>query len=327
MTTEPKKTAERDELLANVAEMYYQDGNTQAEISQAIGITRSAISRMLTEARKKGIVEIHIHRPLRFNTDLEAQLTNKFNLLSAYVVTWNNNDRYRELRTRLGRAAAKVVKNNIKPNNTIGVAWGTTVQSTIEAIEDGEVKNLRVVQLLGVLGSTRHAYSGQALVERLARKLGGEGIYLYTPFLVEHEDTAKFLRNDQSVQDAISLGKKADIALLGVGSTIPEFCSLFQGGHITQNDLNTIRKAGAVGDVSGQYFNIDGELAEVDFHKRVMGIKFEDLLNIPIRIGVAGSTEKAKAILGAIRGGFINILITDNNTATRMLEIADNTSA
>jgi DNA-binding transcriptional regulator LsrR (DeoR family) len=243
------------------------------------------------------------------------------------VVTWNNNDRYRELRARLGRAAARVLNNNIKPNNTIGVAWGTTVQSTIEAIEDGEVNNLRVVQLLGVLGSTRHAYSGQALVERLARKLGGEGIYLYTPFLVEHEDTAKFLRNDQSVQDAISLGKKADIALLGVGSTIPEFCSLFQGGHISQNDLDTIRNAGAVGDVSGQYFTINGELADVDFHKRVMGINFEDLLNIPIRIGVAGSMEKAKAILGAIRGGFINILITDNNTAARMLEIADNSGA
>lgn len=314
------KPKEREELLADVAEMYYQAGQTQSEISKKIGMTRSAISRMLTEARQKGIVEIQIHRPLRYHTDLEDQLVEKFNLRGAHVITWQNNQRYEDLKKRLGRAAARVLGEIIKPNHIIGIAWGTTVQATIDAYEAPQLERVRVVQLLGVLGSTRHAYSGQALVERMARKLGGEGIYLYTPFIVENENTAKFLRNDLSVREAISLGTQCDIALLGVGSTKPKYCSLFQGGHISRQDLTTIINSNAVGDVSGHYFDINGKLTDVDFHKRLMGISHEDLLNIPIRMGVAGIEEKAKAIFGALRGGFINMLITDNLTAIRILE-------
>ena len=321
--TKANKLRDREELLADIAEMYYQDGQTQAEISNKIGMTRSAISRMLTEARQKGIVEIHIHRPLRYHTNLESQLIDKFNLRGANVISWQNNQRYEELKKRLGRAASQVLSEIIQPNQIIGIAWGTTVQATIDAVETQKNENIRVVQLLGVLGSTRHAYSGQALVERLARKLNGEGIYLYTPFIVENENTAKFLREDLSVREAISLGKQTDIALLGVGSTKPEYCSLFQGGHISKQDLTIILNSKSVGDVSGHYFDISGKLSDVDFHKRLMGISQKDLLKIPIRLGVAGSVEKAEAIYGALAGGFINYLVTDNLTTTRILELAE----
>ena len=129
--------------------------------------------------------------------------------------------------------------------------------------------------------------------------------------------------NDISVREAISSGKECDIALLGVGSTKPEYCSLFQGNHITDKDLVRIANSNAVGDVSGYYFDTDGNQTDVDFHKRIIGIDLDDLLNIPIRLGVAGNEEKAEAILGAIRGGYINFLITDSITATRILEISN----
>ena len=45
------------------------------------------------------------------------------------------------------------------------------------------------------------------------------------------------------------------------------------------------------------------------------------LWRTPLRLGVAGSVEKAEAILGAIRGGFINVLVTDSLTALRVLEL------
>jgi DNA-binding transcriptional regulator LsrR (DeoR family) len=251
-------------------------------------------------------------------------LVEKFNLRGAHVVSWQNNQRYGELKARLGKAAAHVLRDIIKPNQIIGIAWGTSVQATIDAFEPKRFENVRVVQLLGVLGSTRHAYSGQALVERLARKLDGEGVYLYTPFIVENETTAKFLREDLSVREAITLGKQCDIALLGVGSTKPEFCSLFQGSHITKRDLTIITKSNAVGDVSGRYFDRAGILTDVDFHQRLMGISHEDLLQIPIRLGVAGNEEKAEAILGALRGGFLNMLVTDNLTASQILKYEEN---
>ena len=94
---------ERDELLADVAEMYYVDDLTQAQISQTIEITRSAVSRMLTEARNKGIVEISIRRPLHFDPRLESALKERFNLQSAHVLAGQRRDDYDKLRRQLGQ--------------------------------------------------------------------------------------------------------------------------------------------------------------------------------------------------------------------------------
>lgn len=315
-------TIDRDELLADIAEMYYQEGQTQAEISRKVGMTRSAISRLLTEARQKGIVEIHVRRPLRFDSELEERLIQQFRLIGARVVVTSQRDSYEELQIKLGGAAANELKPLLRPNMIVGVAWGTTIKFLIDAYAGGPLADIRVVQLLGVMGSTRHGYSGQSLVEELARKLGGEGIYLYTPFIVDTEDAAEVLRNDPSIKAAISLARTSDLAILGIGSTRPDYCSLLQGGHISRKDLNTIIGQGAVGDVNGHYFDLQGQSSNVDFHRRLIGLPREDLQRIPVRFGTAGSTQKAEAILGALRGGFINYLTTDSAAAVRVLDLA-----
>ncbi|MCJ7733437.1 MAG: sugar-binding transcriptional regulator [Anaerolineales bacterium] len=313
---------ERDELLAYVAEKYYLEDHKQTEIAEMIGLTRSAVSRMLTEARDKGIVEIVVHHPFQYDHKLEEKLQRQLGLKHIAVVDFNNQPSYDTLRKQLGKAGSRLLANLIKPGSQIGVAWGTTVQATIEAFEANPIPNAKVVQLVGVLGSTRHSYSAQTLVENLAQKVGGEGIYLYSPFIVENERTAASLMEDPSVEKAISIGKESDIALVGIGTTKPEFCSLFRGDHISSQELATIQSAKAVGDVCALYFNITGELVLVDFHQRRVGVSLENLKNIGTRVGVAGNPEKAEAILGAVCGGFINALVTDNLTALRVLDLA-----
>ncbi|MBN2044559.1 MAG: sugar-binding transcriptional regulator [Anaerolineales bacterium] len=321
--TPKNKSQDREEMLADIAEMYYQEGKTQAEISVKVGMTRSAISRMLTEARQKGIVEIHVHRPLRYHPELENKLKHHFNLIGARVITHGSNLEYDELKKRLGNAAAIDLSALLRPKMIIGVAWGTTVKSVIDALSPTLLPGTQVVQLLGILGSIRHSYSGQTLVESLAYKLGGEGFYLYAPFMVDTEDTATVLKNDLSIKKALSLGTQSDLAILGVGSVKPDFCSLYQGDHISRQDLRTLTAQNVVGDVSGHYFDIYGQSANVEFHKRLMGICKEDLLKIPVRFGTAGNPEKAEAVLGALRGSYINYLTTDSQTAARILELAE----
>lgn len=312
----------RDELLAYVAQKYYLEDHRQSDIASMIGLTRSAISRMLTEAREKGIVEIIIHHPFQYDQDLEDKLKARLGLENVAVVVLNNQLTYDDLRNMLGKAGSRLLASLIKPGYKIGVAWGTTVQATIEAYEEDPIPDIKVVQLVGVLGSTRHSYSAQTLVERLAQKLGGEGIYLYSPFIVENRQTAASLLEDPAVEEAISIGKECDIALMGIGTTLPEFCSLYRGNHITSEELQTIQAAGAVGDVCALYFTVTGDLAKVDFHQRRIGTSPSGLRSIPIRLAVAGSIEKAEAVLGAACGGFINSLVTDNLTAIRVLELA-----
>lgn len=313
---------DRDEVLADVAEMYYDEGLTQTEIARSLGVTASAVSRMLTEARDKGIVEIRVRRPLRFDAALETALIDAFGLENAHVLVWHKKDHYEELRERLGVVAARVLSNLLVPGMVIGVPWGLTVSATIEALEVQHPVPVKVVQLVGVLGSTSHVYNAQALVERLARKLGGEGVYLYTPFIVDSQDMVRSLLNNQGIREAIEIGKQCDVALLGVGTTDARYSSLYRGGHITLGELEALQQAGAVGDVSGQHFDINGNTPDIEFHNHLVGIAREDLLRIPKRLGVAGGAEaKAKAVLGALRGNYVNILVTDSDTASQVLEL------
>ncbi len=313
---------DRDELLAFVAEKYYQEDKKQTEIAERIGLTRSAVSRMLTEAREKGIVEIIIHHPFQFDHDLEDKLQSALNLKYVSVVVFSNQPSYDDIKKGLGKAASRLLANLIEPGHKIGIAWGTTVQATIEAFDDNPVKDTTVVQLVGVLGSTRHSYSAQILVERMAQKIGGEGIYLYSPFIVENEKTAASLLEDPTVERALSVGKECDIALMGIGSTKSEFCSLYIENHISLQDLRSLQAADAVGDVCALYFDIEGNLSQVDFHQRRIGASWPSLQEIPTRLAVAGAIEKAEAILGAVCGGFANSLVTDNLTALRVLKLA-----
>jgi DNA-binding transcriptional regulator LsrR (DeoR family) len=316
-----RRGEEREELLADVAEMYYDEGRTQDEIAAAFGMTRSAISRMLSEARQKGIVEIHVRRPLRRDTELETELMRRFGLRGAHVLTWKKSESYEGLRARLGLAAAQVLSDLIAPDMVIGLPWGRTVSATIDALTVREPIAVKVVQLVGVLGSGSHAYNAQALVEQLARKLGGEGVYLYTPFIVESEETVRALLNNQHIRQAIETGRRCSIALLGVGTTDPQYSSLYQGGHISLEQLEALRAAGAVGDVSGHHFDINGHAPEIAFHNYLVGIARDDLLMIPTRLGVAGGQPKVRPILGALRGGFVNMLVTDSGTAAQVLAL------
>lgn len=315
--------SERDELLALVAENYYQKNKKQAEIAEMIGVTRSAISRMLSEAREKGIVEIIIHRPFQFDHDLEEQLQQNFNLRHIAVVVFRNQPNLEVVKKQLGKAASWMISRLIKPGYKIGISWGTSVQATIEAYNPEPINRAQVIQLVGVLGSTRHSYSSQILVEHLAQKIGGEGKYLFAPFIVENEEATATLLKDPFIQKAIKLGEKCDLALMGIGSTKAANCSLLQEKHITSRKLEKIQTTGAVGDVGGLFFDLEGNLAQVDFHQHRIGISLSGLLKIPTRLGIAGGIEKAEAVFGAICGGLVNSLVTDNLTALRVLELTE----
>ena len=313
---------ERDELLAFVAEQYYLEDLKQTDIAGKIGLTRSAVSRILTEARKKGVVEFVVHYPIQYNQKLEDKLKTELGLKYASVLEFGAYPENADLKKKLGKAASRLLTFLIKPGDQIGVAWGTTVQATIEAFKAIPIADTKVVQLVGVLGSTRHSYSPQTLVEELAEKIGGEGFYLYSPFIVENHTTATSLLEDPVVEQSVSRGEESDIALVGIGATSPAFCSLYQKKHISKQDLDGIRSSDASGDVCAIYFNTRGELVNIAFHQRRIGISSDGLRKIPLRLGVAGGIEKAEAILGAACGGFINALVTDSITASRVLELA-----
>jgi DNA-binding transcriptional regulator LsrR (DeoR family) len=318
---EKKTFQDRASLLADVAEMYYLEEKNQAAIAKTIGVTRSMVSRMLTEARESGIVEIRIQRPLQSDSELESELKEKFGLKDVFVVVTSHRNGERLTRT-LGNAGAQMLARFLAPQKILGLAWGTSISATVDAFETKESMPLKVVQLVGAMGARNMEYDGHDLVARITEKLGGEAYYLNAPYLCQSAEMAKSLLETKSVRETISVGKKTDIALLGVGTTSPDYSSFYLAGYVTRRELDDLRRAGAIGDVCGLHFDVNGQPACDDFCERLVSIRRPDLLSIPVRLGVAGGDGKAEAILGALRSKYVNVLVIDSMTARKVLELA-----
>jgi len=182
---------------------------------------------------------------------------------------------------------------------------------------------VRVVQLVGAMGARNMEYDGHDLVSRMSEKIGGESYYLNAPYICQSAEIAKSLLETKSVKETISLGRKTDVALLGVGTTSPEHSSFYLAGYVSLQELSSLRREGAVGDVCGLHFDENGGPACEDFCERLVTIRRRDLLSIPIRLGVAGGEGKVEAILGALRSRYINVLVTDSATARKVLDLAN----
>lgn len=318
---EKKTFQDRASLLADVAEMYYLEEKNQAAIAKTIGVTRSMVSRILTEARESGIVEIRIQRPLQLDSDLESELKEKFGLKDVFVVVTSHRSGERLTRT-LGNAGAQMLARYLVPKRILGLAWGTSISATVDAFETKEPIPVKVVQLVGAMGARNMEYDGHDVVARITEKLGGEAYYLNAPYLCQSAEMAKSLLETKSVRETIRVGKKTDIALLGIGTTSPDYSSFYLAGYVTRHELDDLRQAGAIGDVCGLHFDLHGQPACDDFCERLVSIRRTDLLSIPLRLGVAGGEGKANAILGALRSKYVNVLVIDSVTARKVLELA-----
>jgi DNA-binding transcriptional regulator LsrR (DeoR family) len=179
--------------------------------------------------------------------------------------------------------------------------------------------SIKVIQLVGAQGARNVEYDGHAIVKRLAEKIGGEGYYINAPYLCQTPEIAQSMRETRGIKETIDMGKETQVALLGVGTTEIEFSSYYLSGLLTEEEIETIRKNGVVGDIASNYFNMDGTPYYDDFLNRMITIRLEDLNRIPVRIGIAGGSAKVTAIIGALNSRLVNHLVTDSNTARSIL--------
>lgn len=304
--------------LADVAEMYYIDGLGQSDIALKVGVTRSMVSRMLTEAKLQGIVEIRVVRPIRSDQELEKAIKQKFEIEFVNVVSIAD-PKPEKLVKFLGQAAAEVLRKQLHPDMSIGVAWGTAVSAAVDAFQVMREPTIKVVQLVGAQGARMVEYDGHMIVKQLAEKLGSEGYYLNAPYICQTPEIAQSLRETRGIKETIDMGREVDIALLGIGTTETEYSSLYLSGFFSEKEMKVIRKNGVVGDIASNYFKTDGTPYKDQFLDRTITIKIEDLQQIPIRIGIAGGSAKVNAIKGALKSKLINYFVTDNLTAKMLI--------
>lgn len=318
------KMNERDDLLAMVASLYYKLNQGQAEIAERLNVSTSTVSRLLKEAWARGVIEVQIKTPIPRDFALEMQLVARFGLTDALVLEAKPESDDASLVAGAGQLAAIYLQRMIPElpeGSTIGVAWGTGVHATVSALPNNLGRHIDVVQLMGGVGAL--VIDGPDLARMVATKLGGRHYDLHAPVLVERPEVRDLFLTEPTVREGIRRARSVQLAITGIGSLDERDSSFLRAGLITRADLATLRALGAVGETAGRFFDADGRTAGLEINRRVIGIELEDLRNIPKVIAVARGLTKAPAILGALRGCYLNVLATDNITACAVLALAE----
>lgn len=309
-------------LMVKVATLYYKDGLTQDDISKKIKISKYQVNRILKRSMENGIVQISINDSLTNITEFEDKLEKELNLKRAIVVD-NLGLSDKELKAKMGQAASSYLLEIIKNNDIIGVAWGTTVNEVITHLPNKINKNVDVVQVTGGVHQLSVNLNCQDIARRLAAIFGAEPHLIYAPAIVESPDLRDLLLNEPSIKETFSFFDKINIALVGIGAIFPKVTSTFiETGSFSSDDFEKLNANHAVGDVFSHFFDINGKISDPEIDKRMITISTEDLLKIPYSIGIAGGEAKAESILGALRGKYINILVTDIKAAAKILKLA-----
>lgn len=319
-----KQFYSRDEMLAYIATLYYENGLNQSNIAELLGLSRSMISRLLVEAKKRGIVEIRIHRPILTDPGLERELMVRFGLRVARVLDVEHLP-YPELLRQLGKLAAVELVAHLHDGMTVAIAWGMTLWELVQALPPRAYHHLRVVQCLGALGN-QQSCDTPLITQRMAQALGAQYFPLHAPLIVESEAVCAQLQQQRMIQETLEMARHADLLLVGIGAVEPEVSSLKRAGYLSDADLAELARRGAVGDICGRYLDQMGRPVPTPFDGRLVGITLEDIRRIPCVFAVAGGAIKGKAILAALRSGLLHILVTDKGAALEVLRHATHSS-
>jgi len=311
---------DQPDLLAQVASLYYEDRLTQDEIARRVGTSRSTISRMLGQAREAGVVEIVVHYPWKTAPELEDVLRARFGLRQARVLSVCGQS-YDETLRGLGALAARYVESILADGMVLGISWGVAVHSTVRALRPERHIPITVVQMVGAVGEGDPLMDGTDLARLLANACGGEYRYLHAPLIVEDARAREALLQEPRIRDTLRLAGQADVALVGIGAPTPEVYSLLRAGYVDREALARLRAQGVVGDICARHYDAQGRVMDIELNHRIVGLELEALHGIGQVIGVAGGEAKAEAILGALRGGHVNVLVTDDAAARKVLEL------
>lgn len=308
-------------LMKRVVHLYYERDLTQNEIAKLLGLSRPKVSRILSEARRRGIVRIHIVDPIESCQDLAALLCRHFGLQEAIVIP-SATHIPDMLRQEVGKAAAVYVQSRLQDKMSIGVGWGITVYESVKAMGEMRLPAARVAPLLGGLGQTPPDLQAFELARRLADKVGGTCTWLHAPCLLESAAAREAFLREPSVSEALERARNVDIALVGMDA-LWKHTSLVKVEAMSAADLTLLDERQAVGQCCCRFYDVNGRMCAPELENRTIGISTAELAHIPLVIGVATALDTVEAILGALRGGFIKVLVSDQSAVEKVLMLEE----
>jgi DNA-binding transcriptional regulator LsrR (DeoR family) len=306
------------DLLVKVARMYYEERRSQQEIATALELSRSNVSRVLTAAHERGIVEIRIHDPSGRDLQLEHMLKDAFGLTDCRVADTHGSDQ--PALHKAGDLGARWLRENLRTPQRIGVSWGRSLQSLVQAVPDHGGLDVEVVPLVGGLSSVDSEITGEELVRELARRLGGRFQRLHAPALLTSKAGRDVLLAEPTIRGTLTAAGECSVAIAGIGSHgVGSSAAIVEAMRLSPDEFDQFTHANPAGDLCARFFDDAGHAVHGPADDRVLAVSLADLARIPLVAGVATGTEKTRGALGALRSGVLNVLICDSSLARALL--------
>ncbi len=308
-------------LSARIARMYYIDAMKQTDIADQLHISQTTVSRLIRKARDEDIVRITVNVPGGTYPELEDRLRRTFNL-SEVVVADCGEDREEQILARIGEAAAHYVETTLERDEIIGISsWSESLLRMVDNIHPLKPPAAdKVVQILGGMGNPSVQAHATNLTVRLAKLTHATPLLLSTQGVATSAKAKNVLLSDPFVRDTMNEFARTTMALVGVGAVGPSKLLADSGNVFTAAELTELAKLGAVGDICLHFFNANGHAIHSSLEERVIGITLDQLRDVRRVVAVAGGARKVAALRGALRGAFIDVLITDRFTAAKLVD-------
>ena len=319
----PLTLARRDEqlrLMTKIARLYHEHGLRQPEIAARLHVSQPRVSRLLKQAEAEGIVRTTVVVPAGVQTGLEDELEAAYGLREAVVVecldTTEDGITY-----DLGVATARYLEASLTGGDTVGISsWSATLLAAVDAMRPLARSGAdRVLQLFGGVGNPAAEAHAARLTQRFADLTGSKPTFLLAPGIATSVQARDALTQDQFVKEALDSLDEVSLALVGIGALEPSSLLQSSGNIYSERELEVLGELGAVGDICLRFFDAEGRAVSSEMDERVIGVTLDQLGRVDRSVGVAGGGRKYEAIRAALRGRWVNVLVTDHLTAERLI--------
>lgn len=305
-------------LMSKICKLYYYEAWTQEKIAEKFGMSRPIISKMIQKAREIGVVEIIVHDDPQQTTELEKELEKTYRLQQVLVVP--TRDLNKELVTSaVGKAAAQFVQRLIKNGDRIGVSWGNSLYHMVREFPLDKKNDVKIIPLIGGTGNERTEVHSNQIAYELSKRLGGKCESLYAPSMVETEELHEQIIQLPNIASVLQEGEQIDLALVGIGNPY-SMSTMERYGYLNETVLRELKELDTVADINSRFINRAGEIVHHPINNKIIGIGLEQLRQVNIVVGLAFGLHKIESIKAALKGGYIQMLVTDEATAYKIME-------
>ncbi|MCD9149968.1 sugar-binding transcriptional regulator [Pseudophaeobacter flagellatus] len=315
--TEASPNYETARQIHAVLVLHFVEGLKQSEIATKLNLSTSKVNRLIAQGRRMGMVKIDIKSRFQHLIDCEEQMVRTTGLNSAVITPTASGNPDTTLQ-QVGRAAANFLLETLRDGDVIAITGGKAISAVVENLTADIARDVTVVPLTGGVQG-KYFTDVNHLATQLAERLGGRAMLVHAPLFAETRAQRDMLMEVGSVRDVFDIARKANVALLGIGSIQAADSSYYDLNPVPEADRKMLANSGVVAELLAHLIGDDGRVADYPLNHRLVALDPGDLAECGRVIGIASGLEKARPIRATLNGGYLDALVLDEETALNLL--------